>query len=119
MPREGSIHRELGTPISITNQENAPQTRLQANLVEAFSQVRFLFPEDSSFCHIDKTLPGKGRKAQIYHPCPSLFPLMACWCTHGTYTHLFMSRPSGLQIRNDVVNSQPDQEHPSFPEALL
>lgn len=72
MPREGSIHCELGTPVSITNQEKAPQTRLQANLVEAFSQVRFFLPEDSSLCHTDKTLPGKGRKAQIYRHCPSL-----------------------------------------------
>lgn len=72
MPREGSIHRELGTPVTITSEENAPQTRLQANLVEAFSQGRFLFPGDSSLCHTDKTVSGKGRKAQIYRHCPSL-----------------------------------------------
>lgn len=37
-----------------------------------FSQVRFFLPEDSSLCHTDKTLPGKGHKAQIYCHCPSL-----------------------------------------------
>ena len=31
---------ELGTPFVVINQENAPRTYPQANLMEAFSQLR-------------------------------------------------------------------------------
>lgn len=43
LPREGTAHSMLTPPTSIVNQENAPQTCLQANLMEAISQPRFPF----------------------------------------------------------------------------
>lgn len=36
------------------NQDNTLQTCLQANLIIAFAQWRFLFPENSSLCQADK-----------------------------------------------------------------
>ena len=44
----GTAPGELHPATSIINQENALQTYLQANLMEAFSQVTFLFPNNSS-----------------------------------------------------------------------
>lgn len=35
---------------SIINQENGAQTCLQANVVRVFSQLRFLFPDDTELC---------------------------------------------------------------------
>lgn len=45
---EMHTHHRLGHPTSITHQGKAPPTCLQANLRDAFSQPRFLFPDDSS-----------------------------------------------------------------------
>lgn len=42
-------HSELDPPTLIINQENAPQSCLQANLMEAVSQLKSLFPQMSRF----------------------------------------------------------------------
>ena len=42
-------HTELGPPTLIINQENAPQSCLQANLMEAVSQLQSLFLQMSRF----------------------------------------------------------------------
>lgn len=39
--RGGTTHDELGPPPSITNSENVLQACLQADLIEAFSPLRF------------------------------------------------------------------------------
>lgn len=44
-PRDGTTHRELGTPPSIFSQVIAPQACPQAMLVGAFSQLRFPLPK--------------------------------------------------------------------------
>ena len=40
VPRGGTIHSGLGTPASITNQENDPQTCTEASQIKAISQMR-------------------------------------------------------------------------------
>jgi hypothetical protein len=45
-----TAHSWLDPPTPIINQENAPQTCLQVNLREAFSQLRFLFIVNSNLC---------------------------------------------------------------------
>lgn len=40
MPKDGNTHNDLATPTSIIKQENAPQTCLQANLIEAIPSLR-------------------------------------------------------------------------------
>lgn len=49
LPRDGTAPGDLGPPISVFSQENATQTCLQANHMEAVSQTRFLFPGTSEF----------------------------------------------------------------------
>ena len=41
-PRSSNTYSGLGLPTSITGQENAPQTCLQINLMQTFSQLRLL-----------------------------------------------------------------------------
>ena len=48
LPRHSNTHNGLGLPTSVTNQENAPQPCLQANLVGAFFQLDSSFLNDSS-----------------------------------------------------------------------
>lgn len=43
-PRGSTAHSELRPPIVIINKHNTPQTHLQVNLMETFSQLRFLLP---------------------------------------------------------------------------
>jgi hypothetical protein len=43
LPESDVTHSRLGPPTSIINQEKVPQTCLQASLLEAYSQLRFLF----------------------------------------------------------------------------
>ena len=49
LTRAGTTRRRLGPPISIINHENATQTYIQGNLMEAFSQLRFFFLDMSRF----------------------------------------------------------------------
>lgn len=49
-------HTHIGLNFSITNLENGIQACLQADFMEAFSQLRFLFPNDSSLCQVDLNL---------------------------------------------------------------
>lgn len=49
------MHNGLDPPTSITNQENALQTFLQANTVEVLFQLMSLFSDDSSLCQVDKS----------------------------------------------------------------
>lgn len=51
---EWQRHSELGLPTSIIRQENALHTCLQADLIEAFSQVGFLFPDNSNYMTLTK-----------------------------------------------------------------
>lgn len=41
LPRGGRAHNRLGPPASVNSQENAPQTCLQARLIEEIPQVGF------------------------------------------------------------------------------
>ena len=52
-------------PTSIINQENALQTYPQANLMEAFFQLRFLFPKDSILCQVDVKLANTSTIATL------------------------------------------------------
>lgn len=57
-PREDTTHTDLGSPISIINQESPRKHStilLIANLMEAFSQFMFIFPCNSSFTVLTKT----------------------------------------------------------------
>lgn len=47
----GTSHDGLGPDSSVASQENALQTSLEA---EACFQLRFLFPDNCSLCHVDK-----------------------------------------------------------------
>ena len=42
LPRGGTAHSGMGLPTPTINQENVPYTCLQANSIEAFSQLMFL-----------------------------------------------------------------------------
>lgn len=55
-PRGGTARSDLGPPTSLINQENGPQACPHADLMEAFSQVRSLFPNDSNLCQGDTVL---------------------------------------------------------------
>lgn len=52
LPRVGTVHIGLGPLKPIINQGNVSKTRPHANLMEANPQVKF--PDDSSFCQLDK-----------------------------------------------------------------
>lgn len=57
---DGSSH------ITLTiNKENVPHVYLNANLMEAFAQLRSLFPIDSSLWQVDKGKQNKTNKIQI------------------------------------------------------
>ena len=58
----------LGHPTSIANQEDAPPPCLRTSLMEAFSQWRFLFPDDSSLCRVDKELSSTPSQGLHSHP---------------------------------------------------
>lgn len=45
LPRDGTSHSGMASLASICKPENTTQTCLWANLVEEFSQSRFVFPE--------------------------------------------------------------------------
>lgn len=49
-PRGGTAYSGLGPLTSVINQENAPQP----SLMEAFSELRFLFTNDPGLCQVDK-----------------------------------------------------------------
>lgn len=53
LPRVGTTYRGLGSPTSISNQENARQTCLLTSFMEVFSQLRAPFPKYSSLCQVD------------------------------------------------------------------
>lgn len=63
----GTALSGLGPPKSIINQENAPQTCLEANLMEAFSQLRFCPPRISAFI-MTKKLARTGPYKQGISP---------------------------------------------------
>lgn len=45
---DDTTHSELGSPTSITHQEDALQTYLLAGMMEGLSQLSFLSPDNSS-----------------------------------------------------------------------
>lgn len=49
-PRGGTAYSGLGPLTSVINQENAPQP----SLMEAFSELRFLFTNDPGLCQVDR-----------------------------------------------------------------
>ena len=67
LPRSRLTHNELDCLRSIINQENAPQTCLQANLRKVFSLLRFLFPQNSQVCQVDPRLTKTLVIAQTVH----------------------------------------------------
>lgn len=44
LPRSGTNHNELASSTSVPEEDNTPQSWLQANLMEAFSQLRTPLP---------------------------------------------------------------------------
>jgi hypothetical protein len=55
--RDASSHNGPGPPVAICNQENARQTCLQANMMKAFSQMRFPLPR---WWWVDQKITGTG-----------------------------------------------------------
>jgi hypothetical protein len=49
----------MASHIANTNQENVSQICLQASVMEGFSQLEFLFLDDSSFGQVDKETQNK------------------------------------------------------------
>lgn len=48
------ISSGIGPSTSIINEENILTDLLLGNLMETFSQLRFLFPDNSKFCQVEK-----------------------------------------------------------------
>lgn len=61
LPMCGTAHNVLGLPTLIINQEHALQTCLQGRLMDPFSQLRLLFPDNASYCLSDKKTKHRGR----------------------------------------------------------
>lgn len=70
-PKGDTANYELGSPTLTISQENSLQTCLKASLIEASSQLRFFFPDDSILCHMTKTNPAQGQSqgqsSQSFH----------------------------------------------------
>ena len=64
-PRLGPAHSGLVSSASMIKQENGPQDCPQVNLMEAFSQLRFLFPGNSSWCQANKTTTATNTKQKL------------------------------------------------------
>lgn len=55
LSRGGTTHNELGLPASITRKMHHSCAHRLILWRKAFSRLRFLFPEDTSLCRVDKT----------------------------------------------------------------
>lgn len=111
--RDATAHSGLGPSTSIINQENVPQTCLQANLMQVFSQLRFIFPDDPGLCQFVKTLnsaaQGTGHSAVIARLCqniPFLCILLFCLGTDANFL-----RSLGA-VQNSLYTGHPQM--PSF-----
>lgn len=62
MPRDGAVYRGLGPATPITNQKNSPRSRLQANFMEASSQLRSFFQMTLACVKVTKKPPGSDAR---------------------------------------------------------
>lgn len=70
LPGDGTTHRGLRYPISISNQELIPQTYPQASLMEPGPQLKFLLPSASKSGSGGQTLTSVWGLIGIYTDLP-------------------------------------------------
>lgn len=67
--RCGPAHSELSLPTQSINRETAPQVYPQPNLIEAFSQLIFPFPADSTCIKLKTIIKRKGNISSLGITC--------------------------------------------------
>lgn len=80
LSKGGTVSIDPSPPISVINQENAPQIWPQDKLMEEKSQWKFSLPSDFSLCLVDKYQPAYIICAQwrLTRPYIIIFPFKRC-----------------------------------------
>lgn len=103
-PRGSPAHSELGPPINIISQENAPGACPQDNLVGTFSQLRSLFHKDSSLFQADIKLASSDFLLAVTVMCITAIEKLMDTTTNNCKASLKYHSLYLLQQRSDVTN---------------